>query len=52
MREFVEDRARLLAVVSLPQETFAASGASVKCSLLFLQKFTVGKVGVYGLRLF
>ena len=40
VREFVEDRARLLAVVSLPQETFAASGASVKCSLLFLQKFT------------
>lgn len=40
VREFVEDRARLLAVISLPQETFGASGASVKCSLLFAQKFT------------
>ena len=33
VREFVEDRAKLLAIVSLPQETFASSGASVKCSL-------------------
>ena len=40
VREFVEDRAYLRAVVSLPQETFYASGASVKASLLFLQKFT------------
>ena len=47
VREFVEDRARLLAVVSLPQETFAASGASVKCSLLFLQKFTVEQSAQY-----
>ena len=27
-------------MVSLPQETFFSSGASVKASLLFLQKFT------------
>lgn len=40
VREFCEDRARLLAVVSLPQETFNSSGASVKASLLFLGKFT------------
>jgi len=40
VREFTEDRAFLRAVVSLPQETFVSSGASVKCSLLFLQKFT------------
>jgi type I restriction enzyme M protein len=40
VREFCEDRARILAVVSLPQETFYASGASVKASLLFLRKFT------------
>jgi type I restriction enzyme M protein len=39
VREFTEDRAFLRAVVSLPQETFISSGASVKCSLLFLQKF-------------
>lgn len=41
VREFCEDRARILAVISLPQETFYSSGASVKASLLFLQKFTV-----------
>ena len=40
VREFIEDRAFLRAVVSLPQETFISSGASVKCSLLFLQRFT------------
>lgn len=40
VREFCEDRARIMAVVSLPQETFYSSGASVKASLLFLQKFS------------
>ncbi len=40
VRAFVEDRAYLRAVVSLPQDTFMSSGASVKASLLFLQRFT------------
>ena len=40
VREYVEDRAFIRAVVSLPQETFYSAGASVKASLLFLQKFT------------
>jgi type I restriction enzyme M protein len=40
VREFTEDRAFLRAMVSLPQETFTSSGASVKCSVLFLEKFT------------
>lgn len=40
VRDFTESRAFLKAVVSLPQDTFVSSGASVKCSLLFLQKFT------------
>jgi type I restriction enzyme M protein len=40
VREFCEDRARVLAVVSLPQETFYSSDASVKASLLFLGKYT------------
>ncbi len=40
VREFCEDRAFILAVVSLPQETFNSSQASVKASLLFIQKFT------------
>ncbi len=40
VREYCEDRAFIRAVVSLPQETFLSSGASVKASLLFLQKFS------------
>lgn len=40
VREYCEGRAYLRAVVSLPPETFISSGASVKASLLFMQKFT------------
>ena len=40
VREFCENRASIRAVVSLPQDTFVSSGASVKASLLFMQKFT------------
>ena len=40
VREFCEDRAFIRAVISLPPETFVSSGASVKASLLFMQKFT------------
>jgi type I restriction enzyme M protein len=40
VREFCERRAFIRAVVSLPQDTFVSSGASVKASLLFMQKFT------------
>jgi type I restriction enzyme M protein len=40
VREFCENRAFIRAVVSLPQEAFFSSGASVKASLLFMQKFT------------
>ena len=43
VREFTEDRAFLRAVVSLPQETFTSSGASVKCSILILEKFTTAE---------
>ncbi len=43
VRDFCEDRAFIRAVVSLPQETFFSSGASVKASLLFLQKFTTNE---------
>lgn len=41
VREFCEDRAFIQAIVSLPQETFISSGASVKASLLFMQKFSI-----------
>lgn len=43
VREFCEDRAFIRAVISLPQETFFSSGATVKASLLFMQKFTEGE---------
>ncbi|PZT48970.1 N-6 DNA methylase [Helicobacter valdiviensis] len=39
VRKFVEGRAFVRAVISLPQETFTSSKASVKCSILFIQKF-------------
>ncbi|QCD44917.1 N-6 DNA methylase [Campylobacter mucosalis] len=41
VRTFVEGRAFIRAVVSLPSETFLSSGASVKCSILFVQKFSL-----------
>ncbi|MCX6998230.1 MAG: N-6 DNA methylase [Kiritimatiellaeota bacterium] len=40
LRRWAEGQARLLAVVSLPEETFVSSDATVKASLVFLQKFT------------
>jgi type I restriction enzyme M protein len=45
VREYCEDRAFIRAVVSLPQDTFTSSGASVKASLLFVQKFTEAEQG-------
>ncbi|HEY0376406.1 MAG TPA: N-6 DNA methylase [Pyrinomonadaceae bacterium] len=50
VREFCEDRAFIRAVVSLPQETFYSSGASVKASLLFMQKFTDEEQGQFDKR--
>lgn len=40
IREFVEGKAKILLVVSIPQDVFIASGATVKPSLLFFKKFT------------
>lgn len=40
LRDYVEGRAKLLAVVSVPHEVFASSKATVKTSLVFLQRFT------------
>ncbi len=40
LRRWAEGRAKLLAVVSLPEETFRSSNATVKASLVFLHKFT------------
>lgn len=38
VRDFIINRAKILAIVSLPQHTFVPSGAGVKSSLLFLEK--------------
>ena len=38
VRDFIMEKARILAVVSLPQFTFAHFGAGVKSSLVFVRK--------------
>jgi len=40
LRRWAEGKARLLAVVSLPEETFRSADATVKASLVFLRRFT------------
>ncbi|MBU4189961.1 MAG: N-6 DNA methylase [Candidatus Thermoplasmatota archaeon] len=40
IREFIKQKARVLAVVSLPPETFIPHGTGVKASVLFLQKLS------------
>lgn len=44
LRRYAEGRAKLLAVVSLPEETFRSSDATVKASLVFMTKFTEAEV--------
>jgi type I restriction enzyme M protein len=43
LRIFIKQKARVLAVVNLPQETFIPFGTGVKTSILFLQKRVVGE---------
>ncbi|MFA6201235.1 MAG: N-6 DNA methylase [Bacteroidales bacterium] len=40
IREFVESKAKIILITSIPQDVFIASGAMVKPSLLFFKKFT------------
>ena len=40
VREFVESKAKILLITSIPQDVFMASGATVKPSILFFKKFT------------
>ncbi len=40
VRDYFEGRARILLIVSIPQEVFTSAGATVKPSLVFLRKFT------------
>lgn len=43
VRRYVEERAFLDAVISLPVETFISSGATVKSSIIFLRKYTIAQ---------
>ncbi|PUB29442.1 type I restriction enzyme M protein [Elizabethkingia sp. YR214] len=40
IRDYIESKAKILFIVSIPQDVFIASGATVKPSLLFFKKFT------------
>jgi len=40
VRDYVEGKAKILLITSIPQDVFIASGATVKPSLLFFKKFT------------
>lgn len=40
VRDGIEDMYRIVAVVSMPQTAFSATGAGVKSSVLFLRKYT------------
>ena len=40
IRKFVEERAQILNVTSIPADVFFASGANVKPALLFIRKYT------------
>jgi type I restriction enzyme M protein len=40
LRRWSEGKARILAVVSLPEETFRSADATVKASIVFFQRFT------------
>ncbi len=47
VRDYFEGRAKILLLVSLPQDVFVSSGATVKTSLVFLKKFTQSEQADY-----
>lgn len=47
VRHYVEGRAKIVMVVSLPTDVFMAAGANVKPSILFLKKFTDSESAEY-----
>ena len=48
VREYFEGRAKILLIVSIPQEVFMAAGATVKPSLMFFKRFTEEEQIKYG----
>lgn len=47
LRYYIKLKAKILAIVNLPQETFIPFGTGVKTSLLFLEKETPNKIRQY-----
>jgi len=47
IRDYVESKAKIILVTSIPQDVFIASGATVKPSLVFLKKFTDAESDAY-----
>ena len=47
IREYFESKAKILLIVSIPQEVFDKAGANVKTSLLFMKKFTDSEQNEY-----
>ena len=47
LRYYIKLKAKILAIINLPQETFIPFGTGVKTSLLFLEKDTPNKVRQY-----
>ncbi|MFK5975110.1 MAG: N-6 DNA methylase [Sulfurovum sp.] len=49
VRDYIESKAKIILITSLPQDVFIASGTSIKLSLLFLKKFTEEEAKEYEL---
>lgn len=49
IREYIEGKAKLVNITSIPQDVFIASGATVKPSLIFLKKFSEEELATYQL---
>lgn len=47
VRDYVEGKAKIINITSIPQDVFIASGATVKPSLLFFKKFTESEAKQY-----
>lgn len=47
VREYVEGRAKIINITSIPQDVFIASGATIKPSVLFLQKLNDDEVKAF-----
>lgn len=45
VREFIKQKSRILAIVSLPSETFIPHGTGTKASVVFLQKLKPSELG-------